>query len=105
VKPTPTDPDAVSSAWLSSLGHTLLEHLTTDILPSIASLSLTGAAQLASDLEYLSNIVHVLNVEYPELDKWKEYCDMNDEEGKKKFVEESSIDRVLQNVGRLRGWA
>jgi hypothetical protein len=44
-------------------------------------------------------------VDYPELYKWKEYCDMNDEEGKKKFVEESSIDRVLQNVGRLRGWA
>jgi hypothetical protein len=104
VKPTPTDPDAVSSAWLSSLGHTLLEHITTDILPSIASLSLAGAAQLASDLEYLSNIVRVLNVEYPELDKWKEYCEMDNEEGKRKFVEEGSIDRVLQHVGRLRGW-
>ena len=103
-KPTPTDPDAVSSAWLSSLGHTLLEHLTTEILPSIASLSPTGAAQLASDLEYLSNIVRVLNVEYPELDKWKEYCEIDDEEGKRKLIEEDSTDRVLQNVGRLRGW-
>jgi hypothetical protein len=103
-KPTPTDPDGVSSAWLSSLGHTLLEYLTTEILPSIASLSPTGAAQLASDLEYLSNIVRVLNVEYPELDKWKEFCEMDDEEGKRKFIEEDSMDRVLLNVGRLRGW-
>lgn len=103
-KPTPTDPDAASSAWLSSLGRTLLEHLTTEVLPNIASLSLTGAAQLASDLEYLSNIVHVLNVEYPELEKWKEYCEMDDEEGKRKFMEEDSTDRIFQLVGQLRGW-
>ena len=103
-KPTPTDPDAVSSAWLSSLGCALLEHLTTEILPSISSLSPTGAAQLASDLEYLSNIVRVINVEWPELDKWKEYCEMDEEDGKRKFIEEDSTERILQHVGRLRGW-
>lgn len=102
-KPAPTDPEAVSSAWLSSLGHTLLGHITTEILPSIPSLSSAGAAQLASDLEYLANIVRVLNVEYPELDKWREYCELDDDEGKTRFFEDSR-DCVLQNVGRLRGW-
>jgi hypothetical protein len=104
VKPTPLDPDAVSSAWLSSLGHTLLKHLTTSILPNIPTLSMAGAAQLASDLEYLVNIVRALNVEFPALDKWKEYSELDDEEGKKKVFEADSTDSILLDIGRLRGW-
>ncbi|KAG5648604.1 hypothetical protein DXG03_003215 [Asterophora parasitica] len=103
-KLTPLDPDAVSSAWLSSLGHTLLEHLTTTILPNIPSLSQAGAAQLASDLEYLSNIVRAINVEFPELDRWKELVELDDEEGKKRLEEAEDVDHVLRIVASLRRW-
>ncbi|KAF5380598.1 hypothetical protein D9615_004582 [Tricholomella constricta] len=103
-KSTPLDPDAVSSAWLSSLGHTLLEHLTTTILPNIPSLSQAGAAQLASDLEYLSNIVRAINVEFPELDRWKELVELEHDEGKKRLSEVEDIDHVLRIVARLRRW-
>ncbi|KAG5654412.1 hypothetical protein H0H81_003236 [Sphagnurus paluster] len=103
-KPIPLDPEAVSSAWLSSLGHTLLEHLTTSILPSITSLSPAGAAQLASDLEYLSNIVRAINVEFPELDRWKELVELDDDEGKKRLSEAEDVDHVLRIVAKLRRW-
>ncbi|KAF8070629.1 Golgi complex component 7-domain-containing protein [Lyophyllum atratum] len=104
IKPTPVDPDAVSSAWLSSLGHTLLEHLTTTVLPNIPSVSPAGAAQLASDLEYLSNIVHAINVEFPELDRWKELIELDDDEGRKRLSEADEVDHVLRIVARLRSW-
>ncbi|GLB37607.1 putative golgi complex component 7 (COG7) [Lyophyllum shimeji] len=103
-KPIPLDPDAVSSAWLSSLGHTLLEHLTTAVLPNIPSLSPAGAAQLASDLEYLSNIVRAVNVEFPELDRWKELVELDDNEGKRRLSEADEVDNVLRMVARLRSW-
>ncbi|KAG6866714.1 hypothetical protein C0991_011373 [Blastosporella zonata] len=103
-KPVLLDPDAVSSAWLSSLGHSLLEHLTTTILPSIPSLSPAGAAQLTSDLEYLSNIVRAINVEFPELDRWRELIALDDEDGKQRFSETEEVDHVLRIVARLRRW-
>ncbi|KAG6903094.1 hypothetical protein C0995_006281 [Termitomyces sp. Mi166 len=103
-KSAPLDPDTVSSAWLSSLGHSLLEHLTTTILPSIPSLSPAGAAQLTSDLEYLSNIVRAINVEFQELDRWKELTALDDDEGRQRFSETQDIDHVLRIVGRLRRW-
>ncbi|KAJ6500060.1 Golgi complex component 7-domain-containing protein [Mycena vitilis] len=101
--PAPVDPELVSSAWLSSLGHTLLTYLTTSVLPNISTLSAAGSAQLASDLGYLSTIVRALNVEFEDLDKWKEYADLDDEEGKKLLVERDS-DVVFQNISRMRGW-
>ncbi|KAG6920297.1 hypothetical protein DXG01_005066 [Tephrocybe rancida] len=103
-KPTALDPEAVSSAWLSSLGHTLLEHLTTTILPSIPTLSPTGAAQLTSDLEYLSNIVRAINVEFLELDRWRELTALDDDEGRQKLSDTEDVDHVLRIVARLRRW-
>ncbi|KAK7005661.1 expansin-like EG45 domain-containing protein [Favolaschia claudopus] len=102
--PTPLDPEMVSSAWLSSLGHTLLTYLTTSVLPNISTLSPAGAAQLASDLGYLSTIVRALNVEFEDLDKWKEYADLDDEDGKKRLAERDG-DVVFQHMSRMRGWA
>ncbi|KAF7361746.1 Expansin-like EG45 domain-containing protein [Mycena venus] len=102
--PTPLDPELVSSAWLSSLGHTLLTYLTTSVLPNISTLSPAGAAQLASDLGYLSTIVRALNVEFEDLDRWKEYADLDDEEGKKRLAERET-DAIFQNISRMRGWA
>ncbi|KAF8210462.1 Golgi complex component 7-domain-containing protein [Mycena galopus ATCC 62051] len=102
--PTPLDPELVSSAWLSSLGHTLLTYLTTSVLPNISTLTPAGAAQLASDLGYLSTIVRALNVEFEDLDRWKEYADLDDEEGKKRIAERET-DGIFQNISRMRGWA
>ncbi|KAF8813790.1 hypothetical protein BYT27DRAFT_7206569 [Phlegmacium glaucopus] len=105
-KPNTIDPEAVSSAWLISLSHTFLDYLTTDILPSIPTLSIAGAAQLASDLEYLSNIVRALNVEHAKLDKWKTYVGMDREDGLKVLSENDSgpLDPVLDLVAGLRAW-
>ncbi|KAH8107515.1 hypothetical protein DFH11DRAFT_1691648 [Phellopilus nigrolimitatus] len=61
-------PEAVSSAWLASLALTLLAHLTDSVLPAIPRLSSRGAAQLAEDLGYLSQIVKALNVEWETLE-------------------------------------
>ena len=102
-KPTMLTPEAVSSAWLSSLGHTILSHLTTDILPGIHSLSNMGAAQLSSDLGYLSNIVRALNVEFEELERWQEYVSLDEQEGKRKGREKEG-DVIFRMVARMRGW-
>jgi hypothetical protein len=101
------DPEVVSSAWLISLSHTFLNYFTTDVLPSIPTLSIAGATQLGSDLEYLSNIVRALNVEHDKLDRWKNYVNMDREVGLKALSEgdsASSLDPVLDIVARLRGW-
>lgn len=103
-KPAPLDPDTVSSTWLSSLGHSLLEHLTVTILPSISSLSAVGAAQLASDLEYLSNIVRAINVDFPELDRWRELMALDNDEGKQRLSEAKDVDHLFRLVARLRQW-
>ncbi|PPQ99445.1 hypothetical protein CVT24_005252 [Panaeolus cyanescens] len=107
-RPDGIDSEIVSSAWLSSLGHTFLEHLTSNVLPSIQQLSYGGAAQLASDLEYLSNIVRALNVEHAALEQWKVYTSMNDEVGSKAlqdmYAESSNTNTILERVGKMRGW-
>uniref|UniRef100_A0A8H7Y4P2 Conserved oligomeric Golgi complex subunit 7 n=1 Tax=Psilocybe cubensis TaxID=181762 RepID=A0A8H7Y4P2_PSICU len=107
VKPNAMDAEIVSSAWLISLGHTFLDHLTAEILPSIPSLSVAGAAQLASDLEYLSNIVRALNVEHNNLDKWKTLVSLDANDGARALSESSPgspLDPVLERVAKLRGW-
>jgi hypothetical protein len=103
-KPAIADAETVTSAWLTSLGHTLLDHLTLDILPTIPMLTVAGAAQLFSDLEYLSNIVRALNVEHVLLDKWKTYVGVDD--GSKLITESGpgSLDTVLDTVSKQRGW-
>lgn len=98
-------PEAVSAAWLSSLGLSLLAHLTAKVLPGIRFLSASGAAQLASDLGYLSSIVMALNIEDPELDRWKEYVELDDAAGRERLKgEDAAGDVVLATVARLRGW-
>ncbi|KAJ7594282.1 oligomeric Golgi complex subunit 7 [Mycena floridula] len=96
------DHELVSSAWLSSLGHSLLAHLTSQVLPSISVLTPAGAAQLASDLGYLSNIVRALNVESEDLETWREYVDVDKENATKRAAD--SVDTIFQHVARMRGW-
>lgn len=107
-------PEMVSATWLSSLTLSLLSHFTTDILPSIRSLSTSGCAQLASDLAYLSNIVRALNVEWDDLERWKEAVEESDEDGKKKWDAKRTEFRlggrreagyeVWETVAKMRGW-
>ncbi|KAG8959027.1 hypothetical protein FRC03_008533 [Tulasnella sp. 419] len=108
--PPPTfvlTPDMVSSTWLSSLNLTLLAHFTRTVLPSIQRLSKDGAAQLASDLGYLSRIVRTMNVEWEDLEKWRELSEVKDEEGKKRWKESggsSDGDSPLKLIAKMRGW-
>ncbi|KAF9454032.1 hypothetical protein P691DRAFT_798945 [Macrolepiota fuliginosa MF-IS2] len=93
-KTSVVDPEAVSSAWLISLGHTFLDYIIREVLPTISSLSLAGGAQLASDLEYLTNIA---------LEKWRLCVEMDGEDIKKKLKEKENTDLILVEVARLRG--
>jgi hypothetical protein len=90
---------------LLSLGLSLLKHLTQNILPSIRSLTAGGAPQLASDLEYLGNIVNALGVESNELIRWIEVVSMDDETGKATILDVDGADSIFNSVARIRGWA
>lgn len=71
--PTQFPPEIVLSTWISSLALSLLAHLTRSVLPSIKTpLTVPGNAQLASDLGYLANAIRALDVEWEELDRWRE---------------------------------
>jgi hypothetical protein len=97
-------PEAIASIWLSSLGLTLLKHLMQSILSSIRSLTTAGAAQLASDLGYLGNIVSALSVESKELSRWIEVVSMDDETGKAMVFDVDDADVIFSSVARMRGW-
>lgn len=104
IKPSTLSPEEISSAWLSSLGRSILLHLTSKVLPKIRTLTTSGAAQLSSDLGYLSNIVRAINVEYEDLDRWKDYVSLVDEQGRVLLAERDG-DLVLTHVARMRGWS
>ncbi|KAF9648710.1 hypothetical protein BDM02DRAFT_3167980 [Thelephora ganbajun] len=104
--PTVLSPEAVSAAWLSSLALSLLTHLTGSVLPKIKTLTPTGAAQLSSDLGYLSNVVQALNVRSADLEKWKDFSDLSDEDVRRqaKYKEVTSGDQIFLIVAKMRGW-
>jgi hypothetical protein len=115
--PPPMTAEMVSSAWLSCLAFALLSQLTEKILPTIRTLTGTGAAQLAYDLGYLSTTVRALNVEWEPLEKWRSYCEMSNEEGRKRYLgatgvtafasaldEKIELDDILKHVAKIRGW-
>ncbi|KAF8600232.1 hypothetical protein BDV93DRAFT_496865 [Ceratobasidium sp. AG-I] len=96
--------ELVTSTWLSSLTLSLCSHLTTVILPAIPALSSLGARQLASDLEYLSNVVRTLGVEPEVLEEWRAVAEMSDQDGLAGVAERKGSDPVFGKVARLRGW-
>ena len=117
--PPPMTTEMVSSAWLSCLALALLSQLTDRILPTIRALTGTGAAQLAYDLGYLSTTVRALNVEWEPLERWKSYCELLNEEGRKRYLsatgvtafasasaldEKIELDDILKHVAKIRGW-
>lgn len=100
------DPELVASAWLSSLSHSIVTHLTSEVLPSIPSLSPHGAGQLSSDLSYISNIASAMAVNHESLEKWKQFTALADAEGRKTWAERDSgaTDPIFGEIARKRGW-
>ncbi|EUC63278.1 component 7 (COG7) protein [Rhizoctonia solani AG-3 Rhs1AP] len=96
--------EVVTSTWLSSLTLSLCAHLTDAILPDITALTPMGARQLASDLEYLSNVVRTLGVEPEVLETWRAAAEVSDEEGIARVKEGKEMDQVFVKVAALRGW-
>lgn len=119
MKPPALSADLISSAWISSMTLKLLSHLTSNVLPQIRALSTSGSAQLAYDLEDLCNIARALNADWEDLERWRECCEMSDEEGRRRwlavqgvsaFAQGSSVaqevdsDAIIKLVARMRGW-
>lgn len=105
-KPAPValSAEAIESVWLSSLGHALLAHLTTVVLPQIKTLSSNGTAQLISDLSYLGNVIGALNAESEEFSHWREHLALSDDDGRRAVIEGTKSDTVFSSVARMRGW-
>jgi hypothetical protein len=103
-------PELVLSSWVSSLSLSLLCHLTKSILPSMQPpLTTAGSAQLATDLGYLSNAVRALDVEWDELERWREASECRTEAELRGKISALGGGRqedaaVFRAIGRLRGW-
>ncbi|KAM0786149.1 hypothetical protein ACM66B_006957 [Microbotryomycetes sp. NB124-2] len=94
--------ETVIATWLSSLTLSVLKHLTTVVLPRISRLTRHGAAQLVSDLDYISNVARALDVESLEdLAGWREAAACED---KDKLVEANVPVDIADRVARIRGW-
>lgn len=104
--PSPLAAETVISTWLSSLTLSLLSHLTTRVLPGITKLSKSGAAQLAADLAYISNVARALDVEAgDELDVWREATESDESAWRKRISEDGVVlPELWEKVGRTRGW-
>lgn len=96
-------PEAISAAWLTSLARSIFFYLTSKVLPSIKTLSIQGAAQLSSDLGYLSNIMSALGAEWPDLEKWRDYVSIEEEEAKQRS--QDFDDPIFKQVAEMRGWS
>ncbi|KAF8553632.1 hypothetical protein OG21DRAFT_1208925 [Imleria badia] len=97
-------PEAVTAAWLSSLGRATVVHFTRDVLPQIKTLSVAGAAQLSADLGYLETIVRALGVEKGDLERWKALVGMTDNEGRAALANDDGSDKIGQLVAKMRKW-
>jgi len=77
------------------------------VLPRMKTLTSTVAAQLSSDLGYLSNVVQALNVRSVDLEKWKDLSDLADEDGRRQARDKEimSGDQIFSTVAKMRGWA
>jgi hypothetical protein len=138
--------ETVRFAWLSSIMLSVLSHLTSSVLPQIRTLTPSGAAQLAYDLNNFSTIGKTLSSDAPDtlenlenaenaeghggserrenaesgwttLEKWIEYCELSQEEGRKRWLAVQGVsafsqgsgvdgdqDLVFKQIARIRGW-
>ncbi|KAK4048399.1 hypothetical protein OIV83_004745 [Microbotryomycetes sp. JL201] len=94
--------ETVIATWLSSLTLSVLKHFASVILPSFSRLSRHGAAQLVSDLDYISNVARALDVETLEdLAAWREAAACED---KDKLADANIPGEIADKVARIRGW-
>ena len=100
----PPGPETVLSIWVSSLSLTLLSQLTKSILPKFPSLSNLSSAQLSSDLGYLSNAVRALDVEWDELERWRDATGIETEAEFESKLADAGDDATWKRVALLRGW-
>ncbi|PVG00637.1 hypothetical protein CPB86DRAFT_729002 [Serendipita vermifera] len=118
-KPPVLSAETIEAAWLSSITYTLLCHFTQEVLPLIPSISTAGAAQLAYDLGDLSTMSKALNADWEDLEKWKEYCEMSHDEGRRRWLmiqgasafaegahDGQAVERddVFRLIAHARGW-
>lgn len=99
--------ELVLQAWITSLTMTLLGHVTRDILPAFSRpLSSTGVSQLSADLGYLSNAMRALDVESPDMERWRRALDCASEsdlvEAARGMGEEARD--IVKQVQEMRGW-
>ncbi|GAA5891586.1 hypothetical protein JCM8208_007331 [Rhodotorula glutinis] len=101
----PLSAEIVIATWLSSLTLSVLSHLTASVLPSLARLSKHGAAQLVSDLDYISNVARALDVESPEeLEAWRDAAALDERQLRGETEGADKVERgVLERVARIRG--
>lgn len=104
--------ETVVSTWLSSLTMSVLSYLTSEVLPSISSLSKHGAAQLASDLAYLSNVANTFDVQSEDIERWREAVDCDEKTGRKVLSgggspgdqELPARTEIFERTAKMRGW-
>lgn len=127
--PLPSDPPTASeedsagvlSSYLRSLLILFFTRFLSSTIPSLPRLTEIGAAQLATDLDYLSNISSVIWGESEGILRgWKKAAELSTDEGKRLVSgeggkmqvegwEEGEVERWVRSeafgiVGRLRGW-
>ena len=109
------DQESVLQTYLSCIALSLLAHLTSLVLPSIATITAAGASQLVADLEYLLNILSALNVNVNpanaahshstflirSLEAWKDSCKLKDADGRRviNFVRSGQLARGAALTG------
>lgn len=106
-QPVAIPQELVLQAWITSLTMTLLGHVTRDILPAFPRpLSSTGVSQLSADLGYLSNAMRALDVESPDMERWRRALDCASEsdlaEAARDMGEEAR--NIVKQVQEMRGW-
>ncbi|GHJ86056.1 hypothetical protein NliqN6_2458 [Naganishia liquefaciens] len=106
-QPVAIPQELVLQAWITSLTMTLLGHVTRDVLPAFSRpLSNTGVSQLSADLGYLSNAMRALDVESPDMERFRRALNCTSEsdlaEAARDMGEEARD--IVKQVQELRGW-
>lgn len=90
------DAQTALQSYLTSISLTLVSHLISLVLPSIAQLTAAGASQLAADLDYLLTILSALNV--------TQNITQNEEAQNAVGTESSSMEEITGLIRSLEAW-
>ncbi|MCO5598703.1 hypothetical protein L7F22_052801 [Adiantum nelumboides] len=90
------DAQTALQSYLTSISLTLVSHLISLVLPSIAQLTAAGASQLAADLDYLLTILSALNV--------TQNITQNEEAQNVSGADASSMEEITGLLRSLEAW-